>query len=95
MIPLSGELDLSNVQEVRSVTRAGLSQGAPRRVVLDLAGVSFMDSTVLGALVGLRQEAEEAGVRLTLRDVQPAVHKLLTITHLDEVFDASATGSAG
>ncbi len=67
------------------------SQGAPRpgrhdRVVtVDLAGVGFLDSSGVRALLKGRVAAQAAGAVLAVRDPQPAVRRVLEITGLDRV----------
>lgn len=53
VVRLAGELDLYNAEVVREV----LSDAAgrePERIVVDLAEVSFLDSTALGVLIEAR-----------------------------------------
>ncbi|MGD9740935.1 MAG: STAS domain-containing protein [Bauldia sp.] len=58
----------------------------PRRVVIDVGKVSFVDSSGLGAMVALLKRIGPTGA-LVLADVQPAVAKLLALTRLDRVFE--------
>ncbi len=53
VVHLAGELDLYNAEELRTALAQEMKSG-PRRVILDLAGVDFLDSTVLGVLVEAR-----------------------------------------
>lgn len=57
----------------------------PARLLLDLSAVEFVDSTGLGALVGLLKQMA-ADARLALVGVKPAVRRLLEITRLDTLF---------
>lgn len=56
-------------------------------VELDLQGVSFIDSSGLGALVRARKEATDRGKSLSLVNVSAATHRLLEITGLHHAFD--------
>jgi anti-sigma B factor antagonist len=53
VVRLGGELDLYNVEQVRTAL-LGVAGKAPERLVLDLAEVEFIDSTALGALIEAR-----------------------------------------
>ncbi len=55
---LAGELDLYNAGDVRQVLLAACEE-APERLVVDLAEVSFLDSTVLGVLVEARSRVTD------------------------------------
>jgi anti-sigma B factor antagonist len=57
-----------------------------KRVVLDLGGVSFMDSIGLGTIVRLYVSAKSAGGDLELRRVGSRIREVLRITHLLQVF---------
>ena len=51
VIELTGELDLAGAERARAGARAAWRPTGPRRVVLDLRGVEFMDSSGLRAIV--------------------------------------------
>jgi anti-sigma B factor antagonist len=53
VVSLGGELDLYNAEEVREAL-AGAADGQPERLVVDLSGVEFIDSTALGVLIEAR-----------------------------------------
>ena len=53
VVRLAGELDLYNAPVLREALRAAVEQ-PPRRIVVDLADVAFVDSTALGVLLETR-----------------------------------------
>jgi anti-sigma B factor antagonist len=53
VVRLAGELDLYNAQEVREALLECCAEG-PSRLVVDLSGVKFIDSTALGVLIEAR-----------------------------------------
>jgi anti-sigma B factor antagonist len=53
VVSLTGELDLYNANEVRDALLAACAE-KPERLVVDLAGVTFIDSTALGVLIEAR-----------------------------------------
>jgi anti-sigma B factor antagonist len=80
-----GEIDTHTVHEFHAtVTRAS---SLASRVVLDLAGVTFVDSSGLGALIVARNSAREGGGSLSLVSPPPVVRRLLGSTRLHDVFD--------
>ncbi len=60
-------------------------------IVVDLTGVSFIDSTALGVLVGAYRRQEDAGGSFKLVVTEPRVLKVLEITDLTSVFPVFAS----
>jgi anti-anti-sigma factor len=85
LVSMSGEVDLAVKDELITAVRRCLS-GA-EHVEVDLTEVTFIDSSGLGALVLLRNEAIHAGKQLTLVNVSSATTRLLRITGLENAFD--------
>lgn len=86
LVALGGELDLATAPELWAVIDKALADGR-RRLVLDLAGLTFVDSTGLGVFVRAGKELRAADGGLTLRSPGERVANLLEITRLEEVFD--------
>lgn len=82
----SGEIDLASSPELRRELQGLLDDGA-RHLVLDLADVTFIDSSGLGVLVGaLKRVNELEGATFELRSLHGPVRKVFEITGLDEIF---------
>ena len=60
--------------------------GGGRRLVVDLADVSFMDSSGLSALVSGFKGMREAGGEMAVVCPNLAIAKIFSITGLDRVF---------
>ena len=58
VLSLTGELDLYTAPAVRDALR-GAVERAPKRLVVDLSGVTFIDSTALGTLVEARSRLHD------------------------------------
>ncbi|BBL79994.1 hypothetical protein RxyAA322_18480 [Rubrobacter xylanophilus] len=78
-------LDAAGSSELR--TRAEELLGAPPRLVFDMGGVEFVDSSAIGALVGLLRSAREAGGDVRLARVGRDVRTIFELTRLDSVFE--------
>jgi anti-sigma B factor antagonist len=57
VVSLAGELDLYNAHEVREALLECCAE-SPDRLVVDLSGVKFIDSTALGVLIEARTRLE-------------------------------------
>ena len=62
-----------------------LAGNRPRRVVLDLSSVIFVDSSGLGAIVGSMKTLGR-GRQLDLSGLSPAVEKVFHMTRMNSVF---------
>ena len=83
-----GEIDLATVGQLRARIGELLSAG-PSRLVLDLHGVTFMDSTGLRLVLELLQSSRENHWELSLTEVPPAVQRVF---ELSGVLDALPLG---
>ncbi len=59
-----------------------------KRIVLDLTAVSQMDSSGLGAIVGLYVSARKANCEFQLINLSPRVRELLGMTNLLSAFES-------
>ncbi|MGL6279104.1 MAG: STAS domain-containing protein [Gaiella sp.] len=89
LLRLGGELDAYSAPDVRA-SIAALFGSAPRRVVVDLSAVTFLDSTVLGLLVGALRRARESGRDLAFVLPGGPARRIFEITGLEQVFPAAA-----
>ena len=83
LVTLTGELDSSS-SEPLSAALAGLTAGA-RRVVVDLAGLDFIDSSGVKMLVAAARAVEDEGGGFVLAAPAGSVRRVFEILHLDQV----------
>lgn len=86
VIAVTGDLDIATADQLFREAHEALRAAATSTLVLDLAGVAFLDSSGIGTLVELRNVATDTGGELVLRDPSPRTRRLLQITALDTVF---------
>jgi anti-anti-sigma factor len=84
---LEGELDYAAADEVRG----HIDGAAGRPLVVDLAEVTFVDSSMLRELLRAATERAETGDRLVLAAVPRPVRRLLDLTGTAELFEAVPT----
>ncbi|MGH9394285.1 MAG: STAS domain-containing protein [Terriglobales bacterium] len=65
----------------------GLLANGTTKIVINLANVDFIDSSGLGAMVGLYSTANSRGAKIKLAAITKRFHELLMITKLLTVFD--------
>ena len=90
VISCSGRIVLGDESaKLRHVVKEALSES--NQVVLDLGGVTHIDSTGLGVLVGLYASAHKAGGGIKLAHLNPRLRDLLGITRLLTIFEVFET----
>ena len=90
LIAITGEMDIAATPELSTVLL--IAAGSPGSlVVLDLAGVEFIDSTALGTLLKAGNEIESAGKRLRIVCAGGPVRRLLEMTNLTNRFQLCPT----
>ncbi|MET7683367.1 STAS domain-containing protein [Streptomyces sp. NPDC005423] len=81
---VSGDLDVGSAPAVYQLALEAISRWP--RVIIDLSGVTFCDSSGFNALLRLRRRAQEAGNRLSLAAPPTQVTRLLTLTGAGALF---------
>jgi anti-anti-sigma factor len=87
-IRLYGEADLAVADQILEVGAAALSEPGTTAVIVDMAHLTFIDSTGLGALVRLRNLAVASNKTVHLAQPSERVKRVLDISGLASVFDA-------
>jgi anti-sigma B factor antagonist len=86
----TGEIDLYTAPKLQTdlaVIVDGVGPAA--RVVIDMSGVEFCDSTGMNVLLSCLRQVRGRGGELELAAPRPAVKKILQVTGLDAVFTVS------
>ncbi len=85
VLSVKGEVDVYTAPTLREHILTAINEGAST-VVVDLSGVSFMDSTGLGVLVGALKRLRQAdGTLHVVCDSEPVL-KIFRVTGLFDVF---------
>jgi anti-sigma B factor antagonist len=71
---------------VRAALLETLNREKPKRLILNLAGVPYMDSSAIAVLVESLQKLRKTGGKIYLTNLQPRVKGLLEIARLDAIF---------
>lgn len=80
-----GELDLGTQGELKRAVENLIVHGQVH-LVMDLDGVSFIDSTGLGVLIGARRKTHAMGGSFVIRCRNEDVLRLFRVTSLDRIF---------
>jgi anti-anti-sigma factor len=78
-VRLYGEFDLATIDVLRRAVRAAQPDPVTGEIIIAMAGVTFIDSTGIAALLELMGDVEARGHRLCLHAIGPHVMRLLRL----------------
>jgi anti-sigma B factor antagonist len=84
LLQLSGEVDLHFSPKLRENILGSLKSGKP--LLVDMAGVSYIDSSGIASLVEGFQTAKSAKLAFGLLNISQTAMQVLTLTRLDKIF---------
>ena len=84
-LPLEGEIDL-HVSPRLENSLARIIKKRPAHVVVDLSGVTFIDSSGLAVLIRAMQDVQEYGGKLSLSGMNDNVRPIFETARLDQFF---------
>lgn len=85
ILELSGEVDMSNAHQLEEALATAL-EATDGRLVVDLAGLEFIDSTGLRSLVRFHQ-LDQTEIEIVWRNARGQVAEVLEITGLGSVLE--------
>ncbi len=86
---LTGELDHHTAPNLRDALDREISLNNTVNIVLDFDGVTFMDSSGIGVIVGRYKQISARGGKVMVIRVKPQVDKILEISGLKTILDCS------
>lgn len=86
---LTGELDHHTAPLLRDTLDREISLNNTVNIVLDFDGVTFMDSSGIGVIVGRYKQISARGGKVMVIRVKPQVDKILEISGLKKILDCS------
>jgi anti-sigma B factor antagonist len=91
VVSVTGDVDLVSAAHLREVMEDAL--GRSSALIVDVADMTFIDSSGLSALVHAHRHAADAGGSMTVRHPSATLKRLLTITRLDTVLVVDDAGA--
>lgn len=84
-VVVTGEVDMASAPALTRDLQTAIREH-PARVVLEMSGVSFLDSSGINALVRAKHLADGFGVTLVLDSPTEACQRVLKLAGVDELF---------
>lgn len=82
---LSGEIDHHAAQALRREIDVQIDTRMPELLTLDFSGVTFMDSSGVGLILGRGRHIAALGGRLTVQNPPSTVRRMLELAHITYV----------
>jgi anti-sigma B factor antagonist len=85
VVVMAGEIDFSVTPQVRERLLELVGE-TDADILLDMAGLDYIDSSGLAMLLELRKHLQDSGRSVRVRSISPQVRKLFNLTQLSELF---------
>lgn len=85
VLAVSGEIDMASAQDFENALAEAMAHGERTALVVDLSGVTFIDSTGLNALVRAFERHRWAGYGFTVVSSDRRVAMMFEVSRLDRV----------
>ena len=82
---LSGELDHHSAREMRSAIDNAVELNMPTLLILDFGGISFMDSSGIGLVMGRYRNLSKNGAQLHITGASPQIYKVMKLAGLERL----------
>jgi anti-sigma B factor antagonist len=93
VVAVTGEVDLYTAPRLWEALDSAIA-GAPRQLIVDLSGVTFLDSSGLNVLVHAHKRLKPISGSVIVRGAGEQVFKALDLTKLNNVFTVEAASQA-
>lgn len=90
VIRLSGELDHRQASHIRSEIDALIHDSMPKRLVFDLTGLDFMDSSGIGLILGRYKRMKSRGGSVAVSGVSRRMNQIFEMAGLYQVVEKLA-----
>ena len=92
---LSGEIDHHSAVWVRGEIDDAIASARPQRIILDLSGIDFMDSSGIGLIMGRYAKIRAIGGELCVRDPNERILKIFKMAGLEKIVSIEYSDDKG
>jgi stage II sporulation protein AA (anti-sigma F factor antagonist) len=79
---IKGEIDHHQSTEIRTQIDHAVGRNTPKMLILDFSGVSFMDSSGIGLVMGRYKKMQSIGGKVKVQNAPPHIKKVMKIAGL-------------
>ncbi|MCH6268382.1 MULTISPECIES: anti-sigma F factor antagonist [Neobacillus] len=91
LIRLSGELDHHTADELREKASSVIENNGIRHIVLNLAQLTFMDSSGLGVILGRYKQIKQVHGEMVVCAISPAIQRLFDMSGMFKIIKMEPT----
>ncbi|MCM1529653.1 MAG: STAS domain-containing protein [Alistipes sp.] len=82
---LTGDIDHHSARQLRSELDSFVITMQPDILIIDLTGISFMDSSGIGLIIGRYKLLKELGGKLEVKSPQPYIRRVLRLSGIERI----------
>ena len=82
---LEGEIDHHSAKSIREEIDTAVEFNMPSLLILDFSGVTFMDSSGIGLVMGRFKTLQKSGAKLNLSNLPPNIYKVMKLAGIDRL----------
>ena len=82
---LEGELDHHNAAEMRTAIDNAIELNMPSLLVLDFSGITFMDSSGIGLVMGRFRNLQRTGATMHITGTSPQIYKVMKLSGIERL----------
>lgn len=82
---LSGEIDHHSAKSMREKIDSSIMVNMPTLLVLDFSGVSFMDSSGIGLVMGRYKLLSKSGAEMLITGMSPNIYKVMKLSGIEKL----------
>ena len=82
---LSGELDHHTAKDMRESIDNAIELNIPSLLVLDFSGVTFMDSSGIGLVMGRYRNLQKTGASLHISGASQSIYKVMKLSGIEKL----------
>jgi len=90
-IKLEGEIDHHSAGDIRQAIDNTFEPTDCRWMIFDFGGVTFMDSSGIGMLIGRYKDAKKRGGTVAIAGMTPEISRIFAISGLAKIIDSYAS----
>lgn len=84
---ITGEIDHHTARWLRMDIDTAIQDKEPKKLLMDFSGVSFMDSSGVGLVMGRHKNMRERGGRVELKNMPDYIEKVMSLAGMDKLLN--------